>query len=103
MQRSITAVMSAQASFQQEFGQANILDGGPDDGEATGLGVEEEHYTLSSEFRVSIIALRRIICPVFKNEGYFMAVHLRVVTGIWRFYGFLGFFLFFAQRFLVSL
>ncbi len=78
----LTAVMSAQASFQQEFVQANILDGGPDDGEATGLGGEEEHYTLSPEFRVSIIALRRIICPVFKNEGYFMAVHLAVVRGV---------------------
>src|SRR5260370_33553411 len=42
----------------------------------------KEHQTLPSEFRVSVIALRWIVRPVFKNESHFMAVHLVVVCGI---------------------
>src|SRR5258708_25498699 len=40
------------------------------------------HQTLPSEFRGSVIALRWIVRPVFKNESNFMAVHLAVVCGI---------------------
>ena len=40
------------------------------------------HQTLPSQFRVSVIALRWIVRPVFKNESHFMAVHLAVICGI---------------------
>jgi len=40
------------------------------------------HQTLPSNFRGSVITLRRIVCPVFKNKGYFPAVHFAVVCGV---------------------
>ena len=42
----------------------------------------KEHQTLPSQFRVSIIALRWIVRPVFNDKSNFMAVHLAVVCGI---------------------
>ncbi len=38
--------------------------------------------TLLSEFRVAVIALRRIVRPVFNDKSNFMAVHLAVVCGV---------------------
>src|SRR5258708_971066 len=40
------------------------------------------HPTLPSQFRVSVIALRWIVRPVFKDKSHFMAVHLAVVYGV---------------------
>src|SRR5260370_37657686 len=44
------------------------------------------HQTLPSKFRGSVITLRWIVCPVFKNESYFPAVHFAVVCGVRKLY-----------------
>src|SRR5712692_1226794 len=64
--------LSSQASFQRDFAQTNILDRGPDDREATGLGREDINLigTLAHEALETLDSIGRLHVSVHGSRKF---------------------------------